>query len=463
MKKNYLSIFLLFSLTCFSQSSKQLGEVIKNTNITELVKLGKQFNAEFIEREKRITEFLSKNKSIRRTVDNSFSKKEIYDIIDNKIIYYQTSNFNSSKTIRTDRLYSGGSLGLNIQGQGMKAFVWDGGGALTTHVEFPNNKVTIIDAAEIIDHATHVTGTIVAQGITPALRGIAFNASVDSYNWTNDLVEMTNEATKGMLISNHSYVTVASSEWVFGAYNIKARQFDQIAFNAPYYLAVGAAGNDRNKTAEPVFGQQISDKYGYDLVTGMQNSKNMLTVGAVNQVLNYTGPESVTMSNFSNWGPTDDGRIKPEVVAKGVAVRSTVSTSDTANANYNGTSMASPAVAGAALLMQQHYYNSNTAFMKAATLKGLLMHTADEAGVSPGPDYEYGWGLVNAEKAATLITNKATNTAIITELTLNNGATFTRSVTVNGPEPLMVSISWTDRAANANTTGTVDPTTLYLN
>lgn len=461
MKIFYIFICFFYSLASFSQSSKQLEEVVKNTNVAELTALSKQFKAESIERERRISEFLSKNREAKRVVYDGFSKKEIYDVINGEVWYYNTTNAGASKTIRTEKLYSGGGLGLNVQGQGMKAFVWDGGGARSTHEEFPGNKVTIIDGAELDDHATHVTGTIVAQGINPLLRGIAFNASVDSYDWNSDYSEMTTEASLGMLVSNHSYWIGNNAVWNLGSYDTRARQFDQIAFNAPYYLAVTAAGNDRNDTTDPVVGPYLQNKFGYNLVRGMQNGKNYLTVGAVSQVSNYTSPTSVVMSGFSSWGPTDDGRIKPEVVAKGVGVRSTTSGTDTANASLQGTSMASPAVAGSALLLQQHYHNVFGSYMRAASLKGLLMHTADESGFYPGPDYEFGWGLVNAEKAANLITNKNTNTAVIEELILNTGNSYTKSITTNGSTPLMVSISWTERPGTANS-GTVDPTNLNI-
>lgn len=385
-----------------------------------------------------------------RVIQDEFSKKEIYDVLDGKeVLYYETSNAGSSVTIRTNRLYSGGTLGLNVQGQGMKAYVWDGGGARTTHVEFPNNKVNIMDGAALDDHATHVTGTIAAQGLTANLRGIAFNASVDSYDWNNDYTEMASQAALGMLVSNHSYWIGQNARWVFGAYDSRASQFDMIAFNAPYYLGVTAAGNDRNQGSNPVVGPQLNEKFGYDLIRGMQNGKNYLTVGAVGQVDTYTSPESVVMSVFSSWGPTDDGRIKPEIVAKGVSVRSTLDTSDTASGVKSGTSMASPAVTGAVVLMQQHYHNIFNNFMKAATVKGLLLHTANEAGFYDGPDYEYGWGLLNAERAANVITGKNTGATIIDELTLSNNQTYTKSITVSGAEPLMVSISWTDRAGTA--------------
>ncbi|WP_277011631.1 S8 family serine peptidase [Flavobacterium lindanitolerans] len=461
MKNYYVLISVFCTSILFSQSKEDLKEVIKNTNVPELMELNKKFQAEYAERQERINDYLLKNPQASRVIKDEFSKKEIYDVVNGEVSYYVTSNAGSSATIRTNRLYSGGSLGLNVQGQGMKAFVWDGGGARTTHVEFPNNKVNIIDGAALDDHATHVTGTIVAQGLTASLKGIAFDASADSYDWNNDYGEMTIEAASGMLVSNHSYWIGQNARWNFGAYDSRARSFDQIAFNAPFYLAVTAAGNDRNDSADPLIGPYLNQKFGYNLIRGMQNGKNFLTVGAVSQVSNYTGPDSVVMSPFSSWGPTDDGRIKPEIVAKGVSVRSTLVSSDTASGLKNGTSMASPAVTGAVVLMQQHYHNIFNNYMRAATVKGLLLHTADEAGIYDGPDYEYGWGLLNAEKAANVITGKNVGSTIIDELTLNNSQTYTRSITVNGTEPLMVSISWTDRPGTANN-GVEDPTDLNL-
>ncbi|UPQ74939.1 S8 family serine peptidase [Chryseobacterium nepalense] len=74
----------------------------------------------------------------------------------------------------------------------MIAGVWDGESARTTHQEFVVNatsKLTNMDGATNIDHATHVTGTICAQGILSTVKGIAFNASVLNYDWNDDLSE----------------------------------------------------------------------------------------------------------------------------------------------------------------------------------------------------------------------------------------------------------------------------------
>lgn len=59
------------------------------------------------------------------------------------------------------------------------------------------------------------------------------------------------------------------------------------------------------------------------------------------------------MSSFSSWGPTDDGRIKPDIVADGVSVFSTTATHDSSYGYKSGTSMATPNAAGSLLLLQE--------------------------------------------------------------------------------------------------------------
>src|SRR5690606_30643712 len=273
---------------------------------------------------------------------------EIVDVLPNgEIVYAKSYNLGAATTARATSLYSGGVLGLNIQGQNMIAGVWDAGSARYTHQEFMvngNSKIWLQDGSISDEHATHVAGTIAAQGVQSNARGLAFDSQIYSYKWDNDLAEMLSEASGGLLTSNHSYgIGSLGSIWFYGAYDSRARQMDNITFNNPYYLPVVSAGNDRNETTPPG-STQNSSKFGYDLIFGHGNAKNVLTVAAVGQVSNYTGPSSVIMSSFSSWGPSDDGRIKPEISMKGVGVRSTVDASDTSYGVMSGTSMASPGV-----------------------------------------------------------------------------------------------------------------------
>ncbi|MCX8525295.1 S8 family serine peptidase [Chryseobacterium formosus] len=471
MKKTYFLILLIPSFY-FSQTAEERKEIAaKSDQIANAILLSEIKQVEN-GRRSRITDYLMQNPNSKRILkDDDLGKEEIRDILlDGTPVLIKTYNEGAALTARANSLYSGGALGINIQGQGMVAGVWDGGPVRDSHQEFMVDgftKVSVMDfTSSMSNHGTHVAGTIAAKGVLPAARGLAFNASILSYDWNDDLSEMLGQASTGLLVSNHSYgpnLTNNSQLWMLGAYGSDARLLDGLCFNNPYYLPVFAAGNSRNDTAAP-WSTQISSKFGYDLIAGDGIAKNIVTVAAVNQVTEYTGADSVVMSSFSSWGPSDDGRIKPDISMKGVNVRSTLSSSDTATGFMSGTSMASPGVTGVLTLLQQYHNTLYNNFMRAATTKGLILHTADEAGGAAGPDYEFGWGLINADAAARVIRDKnlLTNRSIIQELNLNNSATYTKTITANGSRPLKVSISWTDPAYPTNNTGTVDPATKYL-
>lgn len=471
--KNSKIILLIISLLfagIYGQSIEERKTITSHSNKASNAILQQRLNIEKIQRNLRLSQFLDHNPEYSRRIRFlNFGIKELIDVLPNgEFIFAETDNAGAALTARANRLYNGGGLGLNIQGQNMIAGVWDGGSARTTHQEFTvggNSKITNMDGSANIDHATHVTGTICAQGILSTVKGIAFNASVINYDWNDDLSEMLSQASAGLLTSNHSYGFGALSNiWFFGAYDSRAQSFDEICYNNPYYLPVVSAGNSRNDTTAPA-STQLGNKGGYDLIFGHGNAKNAMTVAAVNEVSNYVDESSITMSSFSSWGPSDDGRIKPDISTKGVGVRSTLSTSNTATGLSSGTSMASPGITGVVLLLQQYYNQLYSNYMRSATVKGLILHTADEAGNWLGPDYEYGWGLVNAEKAAIAIRDKNSITSsksIIDELTLSNGMTYTKTISASGSTPLKISISWTDPQSSIINTGTVDPTTKYL-
>ncbi|MEI6185190.1 MAG: GEVED domain-containing protein, partial [Bacteroidota bacterium] len=116
----------------------------------------------------------------------------------------------------------------------------------------------------------------------------------------------------------------------------------------------------------------------------------------------------------------------------------------------SGTSMAAPSVTGSLFLLQELYSKKhNGRFMKSASLKGVAIHTADEAGNAPGPDYQFGWGLLNDKTSADFVVNANKSDTII-ETTLNNGDTFKYSFVASGFDKVKATLVWTDAPAGIN-------------
>ena len=405
-------------------------------------------------------------------------------------IYYRTFNSAASASTRADFLNTGGGLGLDLNGDNFIAHVWDGGHARVTHQDYDGpggtNRVTLMDTAaeggtQLNFHAAHVTGTICAEGLgsfAPPFgtsKGMAWQADVRGYMWNDDVAEATSQAGDGsgsgsfnngydMLVSNHSYGYGASGipdDW-FGQYGSDAVAWDNLMYNAPYYLMIVAAGNDGadgTSNAAPLGGDNL-----YDKLSGHATAKNNLVIAnGEDAVINVDGSlNSVFRNEGSSEGPTDDFRIKPDMMGNGTSLASTGESADNDYIALTGTSMASPNVTGSLLLLQEHYHDLNAVPMRSATLKGLALHTADDVtyaanppsipvNVPVGPDAQTGWGQMNAKFAAETISADDAGTAIIDERSLNNGASYQVTLQADGGGvPLMVSISWTDPAGTLN-------------
>ncbi len=431
-------------------------------------------------------------------------------------------NVNAADSTNAEDLQSGGSLGLNLDGTGYTVGVWDAGSVLTSHQEF-GSRVSVIDGAASDAHATHVGGTIGASGVDPSAEGMAGGVDIRSYDWNNDYSEMAADANL-IDVSNHSYGYNAGWEWTidfnsptlfydvwygdmsvnavedakFSSYSSGAAQLDQVLYDNSDLLSVWAAGNDRSDDYMDLSGDGNYISFfsvdpgltgwagagfyvidaatypppaadgnggtGYDSLLPDQTAKNALMVGAVDDVTAdpYFSTD-VQMSTFSGWGPTDDGRIKPDVVGNGVQVYSSVDDSDSSYDTYDGTSMASPNVAGTAILLKQHFESTLGYSPVSSTLKGLILHSASDAGTA-GPDFSYGWGLVNAETAANVITMAAEGNgdAEVIE-SVYSGSELTFDVVSGGLNPLTATIVWTDLAGAAASGAVDDPTSVLVN
>ena len=480
MKKNYLKKLAVFSLLLsanfvFSQTEEQIIEIKKANNTQELKNIEESSMLIQVEAKEKALEMASlKGWAITYVEDGS-----LYELMrvseDNRPIYYKTFNQDAAISTRVNHLNTGGSLGLELEGQNMTAYVWDGGWVYTEHQEFDgpggDDRVTIgDDENQFSDHGTHVTGTILASGVNPEAKGMAPQAKGVSYRWSNDIPEGAAAASDGMLLSNHSYgYPLSNVQNGAGIYGFDAKEFDAIMYNAPYYLQVVSAGNDgsnNTSNSDPLEGNNLFDK-----LTGMNTAKNNLSVanGQDAQIDADGNLISMIRNSGSSEGPTDDLRVKPDITGNGSGVISSVGGSN-GYGNYSGTSMSGPNVMGSLLLVQQHYSNVNGFFMLGATLKGLALHTADD--ITPdnsnsssqtlvGPDATTGWGLLNVKFAVETI-NKVGFKSVIKEKTLDNDDTFTMNVKSDGVNPLVASISWTDVAGEQNNIVN-DPTPALVN
>ena len=410
--------------------------------------------------------------------------------------YYVTTNVNAAITTAADRVRE--TSPYNVDGAGVAVGVWDGGGVKTNHQEL-SGRVEIVDGSAPGGHATHVGGTIAAEGIDPDAKGMSPVAFIYSYNWEADLSEMM---ARGMSypgefatvqISNHSYVVAAGwledatpQQWhgtwgnresdLFGQYEEDTRDLDQTCYDTPYLMPFKGAGNDRIHTAPP---QGTSFQYfkngewrtksynpatdpyddnwdngGFDTIPPSSGAKNIMTVGAVFDAV-QSGERSLsraTMLGHSSWGPTDDGRVKPDIVANGTAVYSTTADSPTSYRNNTGTSMScANATGSAALLLQLYYRLFPDRYPRASTLKALIINAADDLG-NTGPDYKFGWGLMNTERAARQLVNHRDHPDVhfIVEDLLSDTVTERQSeFSWDGTTAIRATLCWTDPPAQA--------------
>lgn len=449
-------LLILFPFSLFSQNqNKKLQEIGKESDLIH-------------SKQKLLAIDYARNNNIPMAFSNGYGNN-IYLVGVDEFglpVYRTTLNAGAALTTDVNELKTGGSLGLNLEGSGMMVGIWDES-LVKNHAEF-GERILSRQGDKFSVHATHVTGTILAAGLQANAKGMASLASATTWDFENDDAEMASlakEDQSGLLFSNHSYGTVmgfyrddegkwqwagnsaisASEDYRFGFYGSKSRTIDALAFNAPYYTIVWAGGNDRSEVGD---GSHPPDgNAGYDLLGADGVAKNNITVGAVQKVTSYTGPSSVVMSSFSSWGPADDGRIKPDLVGAGVSVFSTSVTTAGADSysTSGGTSMAAPNVTGSLMLLQELYRNLHGGnFMRAATLKALAIHTTKEAGINPGPDYSFGWGLLDVEAAAKVLLSQDQQSVVVLENTLQNGGVFEFDFEPQQNTKVTATMVWTD-------------------
>lgn len=421
-------------------------------------------------------------------------------------VIYESANLGAAQAVNNDQIWSGGTSGLSLSGKKQIIGYWDQNQPRLTHQEY-SGRVTFEDSESGTDnsHATQMVGTILAKGVVSEARGMADSSSVEAYNWTNDISEMAAAAADTLLISSHPYFETAgwttntsicgsgytwfslesvdlTKAYQFGYYDSQAEKWDSVAYLAPDYLIIKAAGNQRGTgpASQPLKHWTLNDSFecvqdstnvrelnggslGYETVNAASVAKNILVVGGVeSSTSNFDDLSSISSISGSGFGPTDDGRIKPDIVAPGSGIYTSSSGSDATYATASGTSSATSVVTGSVALLRQHYQNLNSDTLSSASIRALLAHTADDVD-NEGPDYKTGWGLLNTERAARFISsNNSDNTlSVFKDTVLADGGSIQFNFTHSNDRPLIVTIAWTDPKGTPSVDAD-DPTDIKL-
>lgn len=389
------------------------------------------------------------------------------------------------------------SAPYDLSGEGVTLSLFDIGSAFAAHSEFGGRLIAHDSGkadAPIALHPTHTSGTIGAAGNNPAARGMAPRARIHQYNvgdqWDTDKRTQFS-ASLGISTDSNSWGYAhgwntddkRTPPWVwygnqyYGSYEFESDALDQLAIDKDV-LIVYSSGNDGADFGPPDkpfahfhdFGTVPEDKTVYCFSASGSGSDcptptcgsceaaahvpngPFLTVGPLGAAKNVVAVGAIdstkAIAGFSSRGPTLDGRVKPDLVAKGVAV---YSTSDTGGYRFlQGTSMSAPVVSGiSALLIEQWRRTFNGASPRPDELRALLLHGAEDLG-RPGPDYTYGYGLANARTAVDTIRADQGSGLRIRRGSVSQGIAVEFGLNVLSGNP-RVTLAWTDPGAGPST------------
>jgi subtilisin family serine protease len=349
---------------------------------------------------------------------------------------HNTRNMKTAKQSDVTPLWS---APYDLNGRNISVGVVDGGIALPTHQEFGGRVHDRSSSHEVNFHATHVSGTIAAAGVNAEARGMAKEADIYSYSFYDDAFSeavLNLYKNDGVLLSNHSYGYSLKER--LGEYDTVAAKQDLTVYNNPYINIFEAAGNDGND----------KDYAEYGIIKGPGNSKNILTIGALDNV-------SDDVAELSSTGPVKDGRIKPDLCVRGEYVTSASSESDTSYEKMSGTSMATPAATGMGALVAQAYKRITGGYdIRHDTLKSVLINTAKDV-ANPGPDYKAGFGLIDAKAAVDTIMTLAGDNPKINLATVRHNGEISYRFTLKESRDFKTTISWVDPEANPSSAVTL--------
>ena len=278
------------------------------------------------------------------------------------------------------------------------------------HGDFGERVLAAVDvigdgsSADVNDgHGTHVACSVLGDGSQGGYAGVAPEAELYFQAMENDasgnlmspsLNSLLNTAySNGARIHTNSWGSKSDAD--HGRYTSDSEDvddrmntYDRAYGGSEGLVVLFAAGNDGSDS---------------DTIVSPGTAKNAITVGNHH---GRGGGAPDTIVGTSSRGPTDDGRIKPDVIAPGGWVRSCrsqdatdISRASWSNANYmeyTGTSMATPNAAGTAALIRE--YVTEVALRPApqgSLVKAMMILGARDVGARDVPNNDEGWGRVD--------------------------------------------------------------------
>lgn len=323
----------------------------------------------------------------------------------------------------------------NADGDGFFIGIFDVGKvALQAKFQLPDGNYRIFyrdSGSATKSHSNSVASVLAADNDNSDSRGMAPASTLYSYTGNAAVHEMLDDGMSWpgqpgkMIISNQSLGWTSDTVQI-GQYTDSDANIDYSIYHTPYLLPFFSAGNNGSNGWNSL-------SYGYKL------AKNVMAVGVTSAgTRDASGNLSsgAALLSKSSKGPTDDGRIKPDILAHGGA-----------------TSTSSPNAAGSALLLQDYF---NQLFpgqlMRSSTLKGLICHTAEDLG-NAGPDYKHGWGLMDSLRAAKHIEQHAAQPEdmMMIEGIIREGEKITLPFAWDGTQAIRATLCWIDPAGPGQT------------
>ncbi len=317
----------------------------------------------------------------------------------------------------TGRQYTGLNIGVLVRDDGI----------VGPHIDFEGRIDNSAASGTGQTHGDGVAGIMAGAGnLDPDMRGMAAGSNIYVSNYTSNFLDAattTGISTGNVQITNSSY-----SNGCNDGYTSTTVTVDQQANATPSLLHVFSAGN--NGTSDCSYG--AGSGWG-NITGGHKQGKNVIATAN----LFFDG----SLANSSSRGPAYDGRIKPDIAANGQNQMSTDENND--YLTFGGTSGASPGIAGISAQLYQAYQETNGGSLPpAALIKATLLNTANDAG-NIGPDFKFGWGIVNALRAGMLIEDGRHLTGSVSQNVSNS-----HNITVPaGTKQVRFMLYWMDPAA----------------